>query len=161
MIEQKNVYGSFVGYVKTVHWSIERNQREAESIARSVDAALDEGYSQDSISLEIQLRRLAGVQLADQFGDWSACTATEWIPTGQSLIPRDHLKQTLKDAAVMKKLMEGVGRGNSASRSKNVRRSGASTTDKQPTYGSASGQSQFSAPRAPLPHNKSGAAQPK
>ena len=113
MIAQSRVYGSLVGYVKTVQWASDRNKHEAESLARAVDVALAEGYSEDSVALEMLLRRLAGVQLADQFGDWSACSATEWIPTGQSLIPRSELKQTLKDAAVMKKLMDGVARGSS------------------------------------------------
>jgi hypothetical protein len=104
ILERIDVYGSAKSWVKMYDWKISRNRREAEAIAQAVDALRAEGLPVSSTGLEILLRRLSGIQLADLTGKWEACESVAWCSSGNSLLPRAELRRVLKDADQMSRL---------------------------------------------------------
>jgi hypothetical protein len=101
------VYGSVLSWVKMTEWKAARNKHECETLALVVDLLLAEGVKSSSTALEVLLRRLSGVHLADTTGEWKACEAVQWNATSNSLLPRDEVKRALKDAETMKRLCSG------------------------------------------------------
>ena len=104
MLEQVSLYGSVQSYVKTIEWKNARNRHECEAIAQAVDMLLKERVSKNSTGIEILLRRLSGVQLADHVGEWKVADSVAWNPQGNSLLPRDEVRRALKDAEQLKRL---------------------------------------------------------
>lgn len=104
ILDRCSQYGSVLSWVKVTEWRNTRNKHECEAIAQALDAMLAEGIRSTSLSMEILLRRLSGVHLADTTGEWKACDAVVWNSTGNSLLPRDEVKRALKDAETMKRL---------------------------------------------------------
>lgn len=104
ILERVEPYGSVKSWVKMYEWKNSRNRRECEAIAQAVDALRAEGATTSSLGLEILLRRLSGVQLADLTGKWEACESVAWSSMGNSLLPRAELRRVLKDADQMTRL---------------------------------------------------------
>lgn len=104
ILERIEPYGSVKSWVKMYEWKNARNRRECEAIAQAVDALRAEGATTSSLGLEILLRRLSGVQLADLTGKWEACESVAWSSLGNSLLPRTELRRVLKDADQMSRL---------------------------------------------------------
>jgi hypothetical protein len=104
ILERVEPYGSVKSWVKMYEWKNARNRRECEAIAQAVDAFRAEGATTSSLGIEILLRRLSGVQLADLTGKWEACESVAWSSFGNSLLPRSELRRVLKDADQMSRL---------------------------------------------------------
>jgi hypothetical protein len=104
ILERVEPYGSVKAWVKMYEWKNARNRRECEAIAQAVDALRAEGVTTSSLGIEILLRRLSGVQLADLTGKWEACESVAWSSFGSSLLPRAELRRVLKDADQMTRL---------------------------------------------------------
>jgi hypothetical protein len=104
ILERVEPYGSVKAWVKMYEWKNARNRRECEAIAQAVDAFRAEGATTSSLGIEILLRRLSGVQLADLTGKWEACESVAWSSFGNSLLPRAELRRVLKDADQMTRL---------------------------------------------------------
>jgi hypothetical protein len=72
---------------------------------------INEGCGRDSVALEKVLRRLMGVQLADDKNNWALCDALQYNGPGNTLLSRSLLTTTLKQAAQMDSLNRRVGGG--------------------------------------------------
>jgi hypothetical protein len=114
MLKQCQLYGSLQSWVKVTTFKNSRNRHECEAIAQAVDALLSEGVPSSSLGIEVLLRRLSGVHLADQVGEWRVCESVEWNAHGNSLLPPSVVAQALKDAERMKKLYAAVSNSNAA-----------------------------------------------
>jgi hypothetical protein len=60
--------------------------------------------------VEVLIRRLNGVHLADSTGNWGVCSALQWTGPNNTLIPRSTLTNALKQAAQMEKLTHQTSR---------------------------------------------------
>ena len=81
-----------------------RNKRECLALAEAFDALLAEGINEDSKGLDILARRLIGVQLADNSGDWALCQAIQGPSMMESVLPRQQLAKALRDAAAIRRI---------------------------------------------------------
>ena len=97
-------YGSLSHWVHFVQWKKLRNKNECAALAEAADVLLAEGVKPDSMGLELLLRRLNGVHLADTYGDWSVCSALQWSGPNGTLLDRSSLVGALKYANQLKKL---------------------------------------------------------
>ena len=97
-------YGSLSHWVHFVQWKKLRNKNECAALAETADVLLAEGVKTDSMGLELLLRRLNGVHLADTYGDWSVCSALQWSGPNGTLLDRSSLVGALKYANQLKKL---------------------------------------------------------
>lgn len=59
-----------------------------------------EGVDISTDGIEILVRRLSGVQLADKYENWDLCQAVEWPYASQSLLDQHLLARAIKDAGV-------------------------------------------------------------
>jgi hypothetical protein len=113
--------GSVKQWVRLHEWKHERNRRESETIAYAVDAFLAEGVvASESDGMEILLRRLAGVELADATGKWSAADALSFTSFGSSLLPRRVQRRTMRDASAFEKYVSGAAARTSGASAKSV-----------------------------------------
>jgi hypothetical protein len=102
--------GSVRGWVRTNEFRSERNRHECEAIAHAVDVLLLlDGVSRQAVGIEILLRRLAGVALADEHGSWGAADAVSMVGSSRSLLPRHSVIKALKEANTFAKLKSGTG----------------------------------------------------
>lgn len=108
MLETCSYYPSVLTWVKVTTWTSARNRHECEAIAQAVDALLKENIPKNSLGLEILLRRMSGVHLADQTGEWRVAESVAWNAQGNSLLPREEVRRALKDAEQMKRLTDGA-----------------------------------------------------
>jgi hypothetical protein len=105
ILEHARLYGSMQGWAKMTEWKTQRNKHECMAIAQAVDALLKEGVPKTATGVEILLRRLAGVHLADSTGSWQVADSVAWNPQGNSLLPRDEVRRAFKDADQMNRLV--------------------------------------------------------
>lgn len=111
MLRNCTPYGSVTAWVKQTDWKSGRNKHECEAVARAVDALLAEGTSIKSTGIEILMRRLSGVHLADQHSEWQLADSVAWNPLGNSLLPRDEVTRALKQADQLKRLTSNMSNG--------------------------------------------------
>lgn len=111
MLKNCALYGSVTSWVKQTDWKSGRNKHECEALARAVDALLAEGTSAKSTGVEILMRRLSGVHLADQHSEWQLADSVAWNPLGNSLLPRDEVTRALKEADQLKRLTSNMSNG--------------------------------------------------
>ena len=104
-------YGSVTSWVKQNEWKSGRNKHECEAVARAVDALLSEGTPVQSTGIEILMRRLSGVHLADQHSEWQLADSVAWNPLGNSLLPRAEVTRALKEADQLKRLTSNMSNG--------------------------------------------------
>jgi len=104
-------YGSVTAWVKQNEWKSGRNKHECEALARAVDALLAEGTPVKSTGIEILMRRLSGVHLADQHSEWQLADSVAWNPLGNSLLPRAEVTRALKEADQLKRLTSNMSNG--------------------------------------------------
>nr|MDZ8103124.1 hypothetical protein [Nostoc sp. DedSLP01] len=104
-------YGSVTSWVKQTDWKSGRNKHECEVLARAVDALLAEGTPVKSTGIEILMRRLSGVHLADQHSEWQLADSVAWNPLGNSLLPRSEVTRALKEADQLKRLTSNMSNG--------------------------------------------------
>lgn len=133
MLQQMKPYGSLTRWCSETKFSYERNRYECATLCRIADHLLADGYAVTKPAMEILFRRIAGVQTADDTGDWTSCDVLDVYSTHGSLLPRDDYIRTLKLAAQIKKLRAGGtdGRKDSGARrgttSNGARRTTAAT----------------------------------
>jgi len=81
-----------------------RSLHEAEVLAQAADAYLSEPHArQDSLVLEILLRRLCALRAVEDYGDWDIADVMSWDSEG-SLLPRTAMQGFIKQAAQVKAL---------------------------------------------------------
>ena len=95
-------YGGVSQWARMQQWRQQRNRNECLRIAEAVDALVLE--NDVALAVEILMRAIAGVHIADQTGKWGACSAIQWSPPIASLLPKDDFKRALKDNNVMASL---------------------------------------------------------
>jgi len=134
-------------------------KREAEHIAHSVDAYLLDKVSPLSDGMEMQLRRLAGIHLADEMEDWEVCEQIQFTPTSKSLLPRMEVDRVVKSAVQRKRLMTSVGK--SSSSSSGVRAGGNNNWKHRNRNPSAPSNPQSQSQSSAAPAAKSASAPPK
>lgn len=86
---------------------------EARRHAQVADELMRDGYSLSSTALEMLMRNIAGLHLADLHEDGSLMDEMEWSPV-QNLVPRDIVRSVLQDNKRKKTLTppaEKAGRG--------------------------------------------------
>ena len=108
VLEQVKPYGTVLAWVRFANWNVSRNKFECEAIAQAVDALLSEGVQASSDGIEILLRRLTGVHLADSSGAWAVADAVAWEAHGGSLLPRKFVSAAYKDAEVLKRAQSAL-----------------------------------------------------
>lgn len=111
MLRNCATYGSVTAWVKQTDWKSGRNKHECEALARAVDALLAEGTPAKSTGIEILMRRLSGVHLADQHSEWQLADSVAWNPLGNSLLPREEVTRALKEADQLKRLTSNMSNG--------------------------------------------------
>jgi len=111
MLRNCTPYGSVTSWVKQNEWKSGRNKHECEVLARAVDALLTEGTPARSTGIEILMRRLSGVHLADQHSEWQLADSVAWNPLGNSLLPRAEVTRALKEADQLKRLTSNMSNG--------------------------------------------------
>jgi len=72
---------------------------------------LAEGTPVKSTGIEILMRRLSGVHLADQHSEWQLADSVAWNPLGNSLLPRAEVTRALKEADQLKRLTSNMSNG--------------------------------------------------
>ena len=93
-------HATAIGYVRSVNFNNTRMAHEARRTAQAIDA-LRGGDTE--LCLEILVRTLSGLQLADEYQDPSLLAEMEWAPP-ESVVPRDVLRTLIKDAKRRKNL---------------------------------------------------------
>lgn len=104
-------YGSVTSWVKQTDWKSGRNKHECEALARAIDALLAEGTPAKATGIEILMRRLSGVHLADQHSEWQLADSVAWNPLGNSLLPRAEVTRALKEADQLMRLTSNMSNG--------------------------------------------------
>jgi len=89
-------YNSALSYVRMNTFRESRNRHECEALALSLDEMVREHIPMTSVSFEIQIRRLIGVRVADEYKDWSFAEALAW-KSGHGVQHRGLLRSLLKD----------------------------------------------------------------
>jgi hypothetical protein len=89
-------YGSALAFVRMYQFKEARNRHECENLAWSLDAMVKDRIPITTTSFEIQVRRLLGVKLADEHGDWNIAEALAW-KSGHGVQNRGLLRSLLKD----------------------------------------------------------------
>ena len=152
MLRNCALYGSVMSWVKQTDWKSGRNKHECEALARAVDALLAEGVTPKSTGVEILMRRLSGVHLADQHSEWQLADSVAWNPLGNSLLPRDEVTRALKEADQLKRLTSNMSNGGyrykreSASARRDDRHDGASGGKPKPAWQNKKSNATKSAP---------------
>lgn len=108
IFKQVMEFGSAVQWVRITEWSSTRNKHECESLAFAIDALRRDGVSATSRGMEVLLRRLAGVQLADESGSWELCSAVEAVSRNSKLLSRADLASAIKEAERLRRLSAGT-----------------------------------------------------
>ena len=156
-------YGSVTSWVKQNDWKSGRNKHECEALARAVDALLAEGVPVKSTGIEILMRRLSGVHLADQHSEWQLADSVAWNPLGNSLLPRAEVTRALKEADQLKRLTSNMSNGGyrykreSAGAPRDDRRAGRPAGNNKNAWKAKKADTTKS---APTPGSKGAAADP-
>lgn len=110
--------GSVLNWVNSQEWKTARNRRECLALAAALDTLVAEGVDTNSDGIEILVRRLSGVQLADKYDNWDLCQAVEWPYASQSLLDQHLLARAIKDAGAIARLRDrSKGKASSSSSS--------------------------------------------
>jgi hypothetical protein len=156
-------YGSVTSWVKQNDWKSGRNKHECEALARAVDALLAEGVPVKSTGIEILMRRLSGVHLADQHSEWQLADSVAWNPLGNSLLPRAEVTRALKEADQLKRLTSNMSNGGYRYKRESV---GAPRDDRRAGRPAGNNKNAWKAKKAdatktaPTPGSKGAAADP-
>ena len=99
LLKCRALSGSFDKWVKAYTFKTNRNYHECATIAAAVDALLDDGVVATARGIDILLRRLVGVQLADKHdGRWTVADQISGLP-GDALLDRAMESEILKSAS--------------------------------------------------------------
>jgi hypothetical protein len=104
-LAQMSIHGSFLKWFDKVQWKNSRNKRECHFLCTLLDVLLEEGQvGEDSLALELLVRRLNGIHIADTTGNWEACSALQGLGPDHSLLSRDIVFKAMKQASKINKL---------------------------------------------------------
>jgi hypothetical protein len=97
-------YRSMLDFVRRSDISNQRTYHEARRLAQSIDAFLKEGVTADFLGMEIAMRSLLGLVLADQTGNPALLEHLEWAPPKMPVSKDiyDSLVKTVHRAAKVK-----------------------------------------------------------
>ena len=98
-------YPTVSAYVESKVLKQLRNQREAQVLGRSVDCLIDEFgimKAKDSKAVEVLMRRLAAILMAERTGSWEA--AEELVREDNDLLDERTMKRIRKSAKLQKEL---------------------------------------------------------
>jgi hypothetical protein len=117
VLQNAQLYGgSLLKWANAVDWKHLRNKNEALAWGELVDVLLAEGVAKSSLGIELALRRLTGVHMADTTGNWKLCEALKWAGgPNNTLLARDNLLAAMKQATKLDKLMSGSDHSKSGS----------------------------------------------
>jgi hypothetical protein len=90
--------------MSSVHFHAERNKNECVCLASVLDTAVKAGISLQQDFMEMLVRRMLGVHIADQTGNWKACSALSLAGYGNTLVPADVLKSIASEIHQLDKL---------------------------------------------------------
>ena len=96
--------GSFSRWMSSVQFHAERNKNECVCLASVLDTAVKSGISLQQDFMEMLVRRMLGVHIADQTGNWKACSALSLAGYGNTLVPADVLKSIASEIHQLDKL---------------------------------------------------------
>jgi hypothetical protein len=96
--------GSFSRWMSSVQFHTERNKNECVCLASVLDTAVKAGVSLQQDFMEMLVRRMLGVHIADQTGNWKACSALSLAGYGNTLVPPDVLKSIASEIHQLDKL---------------------------------------------------------
>ena len=96
--------GSFSRWMSSVRFRTERNKNECVCLASVLDTAVKAGVSLQQDFMEMLVRRMLGVHIADQTGNWKACSALSLAGYGNTLVPTDVLKSIASEIHQLDKL---------------------------------------------------------
>jgi hypothetical protein len=103
------LHNGFVNWCRLVQWNNNRSKNEVMAWCQMLDVLLAEGgVTQDSVALEIAVRRICGVHSADTFKNWSLCDAVQYTGPNETLMPRAHLSSAMKQATQMTRLQQSL-----------------------------------------------------
>ena len=74
VLKQMSIYGSASAWVRSIDWVHNRNKNECHNLATTLDLALSEGLTDTSLTVEVMVRRLTGVHMADSTGNWDVAS---------------------------------------------------------------------------------------
>jgi hypothetical protein len=97
-VTMRREHHSILSWVEKKDWHSKRNKREGSAWGRVIDSMFAEGIGATSRALGFAMRRLTGVHLADQFGDWNACDVLEQHSPGDSPLNIKQIGSILKQA---------------------------------------------------------------
>jgi hypothetical protein len=118
VLAQMSVHGSFLKWFDKINWRNQRNRRECHFLCTVLDVLLEEGeVNEDSLALELLVRRLNGIHLADSTGNWEACSALQGAGPDHSLLSRDIVFKAIKQASKIDKLSGKTKSSSSSARS--------------------------------------------
>jgi len=90
-----------------VTFTVERNRRECLALAKVADALRANELDQ---AMELLVRRLAGVQIADQSNNWKLCDAFELNTDQQSFVPDSFMRRAVKNVMRLQALEKSLRR---------------------------------------------------
>jgi hypothetical protein len=93
---------SCLEYVMSLHWQNPRSMHEARRASQAVDAFVAAGVPLNLEGMEILLRTVAGLQMADEHKEPAFLEEMEWEPP-QAIVPRNVLRTVIKDVERSKK----------------------------------------------------------
>ena len=127
LVDGTSIYERFTS--ATAKWSGERNRKEALVLAKIIDL-IRSGNSRQA--LDRAIRRIAGVQAAEQSGSWTMSNVLENNTEAQSFLPARTWNAALKQAsrleAMRKSSQAGGGSGSSAGKDKPKSSGGSSSS---------------------------------
>jgi hypothetical protein len=153
-----------LGAVRMENLQNPRNKREAEALAKAIDALLN---GQPDVAKELLCRRLAGVRIADHTGAWDACDVLEGMSMQQGDLPQHILTQVAKRANALAAMHRLGASAASATGSHGGRQGGSSSGssrqrgDRRQTGGSSRGGSSQGGNRTASSANASGGSHKK
>lgn len=113
--EIKAHYHSLFAWANSLTWKSFRNKREGLTLAFALDLALREGVSPTMSFMEVLLRRMAALQLADQTNSWVTATELESVPMSDTpIIPQKILQAARKSAQTKMKIRKAKDDGSGA-----------------------------------------------
>jgi hypothetical protein len=84
-------------HVRAFDFKNSRSGHECRRAAQTIDALMDEGTRLSMTGMEILFRTVAGLMVADEYGDPTLLEGLEWAPP-EAIVPRDILRTVMQDA---------------------------------------------------------------
>jgi hypothetical protein len=107
ILESASLHGSFRTWCRNVEWKNARNKHEALGTSMALDSLLADGVSAELDGMEMLMRRLAALQLADATKQYSVTETMSFVPFGgTSLLRPDDMERELAKATRLQKMLQ-------------------------------------------------------